>query len=48
MMLTLTRFPELFSTFDIIARSASEAGVAIDVFCTGALELGYPATKRYY
>jgi hypothetical protein len=33
--------------FDIIARSASEAGVAIDVFCNGALELGYPATKRW-
>jgi hypothetical protein len=29
--------------FDIIARSASEAGVAIDVFCTGALELGLPS-----
>jgi predicted nucleic-acid-binding Zn-ribbon protein len=29
--------------FDIIARSASEAGVAIDVLCTGALELGLPS-----
>jgi hypothetical protein len=28
--------------FDIIARSASEAGVGIDVMCVGALELGLP------
>lgn len=29
--------------FDIIARSASEAGVGIDVLCSGALELGLQA-----
>jgi len=29
--------------FDIIARSASEAGVGIDVLCSGSLELALPA-----